>query len=152
MASPIPVFLCGRIPAHVEGITRILGENGYKITRSFSDFDQAVSAFPQLVRDQGTRPRAIVIGRGFSDEQQDEMMQAGATPSGTPGHRIAWLVARPELMPPELKARFSYAWNGEGPPPVEVLAGRIMESLRLRGIVHGGENEGGRREDEVIGF
>ncbi|KAG8627020.1 hypothetical protein KVT40_004503 [Elsinoe batatas] len=152
MANSIPVFICGRIPPHVEGITRILGQHGYKVTRSFNDFDVARSAFPGLVADPATRPRAVVIGRGFSDEQQDGLIKAGTTPTGSEGHRIAWLVARPELMTPELKAKIRYAWDGNGPPPVEVLAGRIMESLRQRGIEQGGKYEHGIGEDGVFGF
>lgn len=55
-------------------------------------------------------------------------------------------------MTEELKKRIGYHWDGKGPPPVEVLAGRIRESLRARGIEKGGEREGGLERDGVFGF
>ncbi|PNS15238.1 hypothetical protein CAC42_8239 [Sphaceloma murrayae] len=146
----IPLILCGRIPSHVEGISRILNGQGYEMTHTFHDFATASQKLPAIAHDPSTRPRALIIGRGFSDDEQNELIKTASSQGQGPG--IAFLVARPELLTPELKAKIGYAWDGNGPPPVEVLAGRIRESLRLRGIEAGGVRAQGLEEDGVFGF
>jgi len=86
-------------------------------------------------------PKAVVIGKGFSKEEMDQIVKAGKDSGAEKAATVAWLLPDDDKFSTYQKAK-AIATAGTMLP--SVIADRVRDCLKEHDIVPGKENaEGG---------
>lgn len=154
---PIPIALCGKSATMASNfMSSISDKSEYRITHVCHDLDSALSELPALFRGESVQPssdlsvapsseskqpipRAVVIGKGFSEDEMKQIVKRGQEAGGT-GSKTAWFLPDDDKFTLAQKAR-AFATAGISLPTV--IAERAIESLRENGVVDGRETVGG---------
>lgn len=87
-------------------------------------------------------PRAVVIGKGFSEDEMKEIVKAGQATEY--GKGVAWMLPDDDKFTTYMKAK-AIVTAGTGLPAV--IADRAVQALKENGVVEGQDFKGG-----VYGF
>ncbi|ETN38574.1 uncharacterized protein HMPREF1541_06611 [Cyphellophora europaea CBS 101466] len=139
------LVLCGKMPAHIQGLSKLLAPDGYDIIHVCSTLPSALSELPALLGDQtppptpssgygsnltsatpipGTAVRAILVGGGYSPDDFAQIKNACDAVRPLPYFRADISKPRPDGAAPT------------GPPAPEELRRRVLEAMA------GAEREG----------
>ncbi|KAK6860822.1 hypothetical protein PG990_011868 [Apiospora arundinis] len=125
--APIPVLLCGKIPGHIKATTEILRPE-FEVIETCSSLEAARTAISEMLSpssaksDSATKPRVVLMGGGFP---QEDFLSVYDTVEGAKS--VPWV--RPATLKPGAEDEAAIA---RGPPPAEVVAGRIRKTLEER--------------------
>ncbi|GAB7339671.1 hypothetical protein MBLNU457_6252t1 [Dothideomycetes sp. NU457] len=156
----VPIALCGKSAVMATTFsTSMSSKSSYKITHVCHDLPSALNELPALFRGEVVHPssdlsvkpssdskqplpRAVVIGKGFSEDEMKEIVRAGQATEY--GKGVAWMLPDDDKFTAYMKAK-AIVTAGTGLPAV--IADRAVQALKENGVVEGQDFKGG-----VYGF
>ncbi|KAJ9622759.1 hypothetical protein H2203_006410 [Taxawa tesnikishii (nom. ined.)] len=159
---PVPLVLCGKNPSLATSFVDALNNTEYDVIHVCHDLQTAKSEIPALLRGQPVPnpsshlsklpnkdnpivPKAVVIGKGFSEEEMDDIIATGRREEKE-GSGVLWLKPDDEKITMAMKAKMVLS---AGTMIAPMVADRVRQTLKERGVVPGAE---GKVEGGVVGF